>query len=442
VAEISMPYELTQRLALVWLATAAACSSRNEPVGGTGSASGAPVIAPASDAALATDAPAATGPNVLLILVDTVRADRLGVAGYKRDGASLTPNLDRFAATATRFTHAYAHAANTPKSFPTIMTSRLPSQIAFHKAFHNFPAVLDENVMLFEVLASAGLHTASFSSHFYFEPRRNVGQGVAEYDNAGALDLMGGNMDYAAPRIVPRVLARLDSLAAEHRRFAMFVHLFEPHSTYIDHPEHPVTARGEPGLVARYDYEIATDDAWIGKILDSLDRTGLAEHTVVVVLSDHGESFGAHAFEGQRAFFHGQTLYDEVLRVPLLVRIPGIPASVHDEIVGLIDVAPTIVDALGLPAQPTFTGRSLVPLARGGRLDPRDVRAEILPTPDLDDTITALVAGDGSEKIIVGAKHASTEIFDLQADPAEKKNLAPRDETRTKRLRARLEARP
>jgi arylsulfatase A-like enzyme len=416
-------------------------SSSHEPsqtAGGSGSG-GSAAPPPAADAQ-PPDASVKDGPNVVVILVDTFRADRLGVAGYKRDGGSLTPNLDRFAATATRFTHAYAHAANTPRSFPTIMTSRLPSQITFHKAFHNFPAILDENVMLFEVLAAAGLHTASFSSHFYFEPRRKAGQGVAEYDNAGALDLVAGNADYAAPRIVPKVVARLESLAAERRRFGMFVHLFEPHSTYLDHPEHPVTARGEPGLVARYDYEIATDDAWIGKILDVLDSTKLSERTVVIVLSDHGEAFGLHAFEGQRAFFHGQTLYDEVLRVPLLVRIPGVAASVRDEVVGLVDVAPTIVDALGLPPQPTFSGRSLVPLARGQALEPRDVRAEILPTPDLDDTISALITGDGTEKIITSAKHASTEVYDLRADPDEKKNLAPRDEARTKRLRARLDA--
>jgi len=414
-------------------------SSHDEPRAGSGSAP-RPELPPPSDAVVAPDVIATERPNVVVILVDTVRADRLGVAGYKRDGRSLTPHLDRFAATATRFTHAYAHASNTPRSFPTIMTSRLPSQITFHKSFHNFPAVLDDNVMLFEVLAAAGLHTASFSSHFYFEPRRKVGQGVAEYDNGGALDLVSGNADYAAPRIVPKVVARLESLATESRRFSMFVHLFEPHSTYLDHPEHPVTARGEPGLVARYDYEIATDDAWIGKILEALDRTKLSERTIVVVLSDHGEAFGLHAFEGQRAFFHGQTLYEEILRVPLLVRIPGVAPSVRDEVVGLIDVAPTIVDALGLPAQPAFTGRSLMPLARGQTLEPHDVRAEILPTPDLDDTITALVTGDGSEKIITGAKHASTEVYDLRADPDEKKNLAPRDEARTKRLRARLDA--
>jgi arylsulfatase A-like enzyme len=397
------------------------------------------VVSVAVADAQALDATPSAGPNVLVMLVDTMRADRLGVAGYRRSGTSLTPNLDAFAATATRFTHAYAQAANTPKSFPSIMTSRLPSQIAFHNAFHNFPAVLDSNVMLFEALAGAGLYTASFSSHFYFEPRRNVRQGVIEYDNAGARDLAGSNLDYAAPRVVPKAITRLESLASDRKRFAMFVHLFEAHSTYIDHPEHPVTTRGEAGLVERYDYELAIDDDWIGKLLATLDRTKLADNTVVVILSDHGEAFGTHTAGGTRAFFHGQTLYDEVLRVPLLIRVPGIAPSVSDDVVGLLDVAPTIVDAAGVPPPSTFTGRSLLPLARGRTLPPRPVRAEILPTPDLDDTVRALVTADGAEKIIVSGTHAP-EVYDLRKDAGERTNLAPRDPARLARLRALLDS--
>ncbi len=351
----------------------------------------------------------------------------------------MTPNLDRFATTATRFTHAYAHAANTPRSVPAILTSRLPSQIHFHKTFHNFPAVLDDNVTLFEVLADGGLHTISETSHFYFEPRRGIGQGFAEYDNHGALDLAGSNLDHAAPRIVPRAIERIRTLAASQTRFALFVHLFEPHSTYIEHAEHPVTQTGEAGLVARYDYEIADVDAWAGQLIDALDQTKLAANTIVIVLSDHGEAFGAHRVDGQRAFFHGQTLYDEILRVPLLVRVPGMHPSVRDEVVGLIDVAPTVVEAAGLPSVPTFTGRSLLPLMRGASLPPRDVRAEIVPTPDLNDTIRALVTGDGKEKILVSAATSTVEIYDLATDPEERKNLAAKNNARTMKLRARLD---
>jgi arylsulfatase A-like enzyme len=376
--------------------------------------------------------------NVLVIFVDTLRADRLGTSGYRRDGKSLTPNIDAFAATATRFTRAHSQGANTPRSYPSLMTSRLPSHIAFHKAFHNFPAVLDENLMLFEVLAGAGLKTIGFSSHFYFFPRRNATQGFAEFDNAEARDIAGSNTDYAAPRIVPKVVARLDELSAQKTRFAMFVHLFEPHSTYIAHPEFPTHEQGEAGLSERYDYEIAIDDQWIGKIFDELERTHLADHTVVVLVSDHGEAFGTHSAYGTRAFFHGQTLYEEILRVPLMIRIPGIAPSTRDDLVSLLDLAPTIVDTLGLAIPTSFDGRSLLPLLRGHTLEARPVLAEIQPTPDLDDTARAFITEDGAYKLILTKNGERAELYDLKADPNELKNLAATSPELVEQLRVKL----
>ena len=420
-----------------WLAVCAlavACGSRDDkPPAREGS-----TPTPAKDAQAQVRADHFDG-NVLVILVDTVRADRLGVAGYRRNGKSITPRLDAFAETATRFTRAHAHGANTPRSLPSLLTSRMPSQIAFQKSFHNFPSLLDSNVLLFEVLSAAGLRTISESSHFYFDPRRGVGQGVTAYDNSGARTLVDGNLDYAAPRIVPRVLDGLERSAKRGERFAMLVHLFEPHSTYIEHPAFPIAAKGEAGLVEKYDAEIAVVDGWVGRILDALDQHHLADRTLVVVLSDHGEAFGVHRFRGERAFFHGQTLYEEILRVPLLVRLPGTRPSVRDELVGLVDVAPTIVDALGLPAPDSFVGRSLLPALRGEAVPPRPVLAEIQPTPDIDDSIRAFVTADGSEKIIVseGGKHVET--YDLARDPDELKDLSAAEPDRVARLRAALD---
>jgi arylsulfatase A-like enzyme len=420
-------------LAAAVLLGTVACSSRGEPAQ---KHEPTPIAAEPSDAA---SPPARPGTSVLIVMIDSMRADRLGAAGYRRKGQSLTPELDAFASTATRFTRAYAHAPNTPRSFPSLVSSRLPSRVSYHQQFHNFSAVLDENVLLFEVLAAAGLHTASFSSHFYFEPRRGLAQGVVEYDNRDARDLRGSNLDHAAPRVVPRAIHRLEELARERRTFAMFVHLFEPHSTYIEHPEYPTSERGEAGLVERYDYEIAVVDGWVGKLLATLDRTGLAEDTLVVVLSDHGEAFGVHSYRGQRAFFHGQTLYDEVLRVPLLVRVPNHRPGVRDDVVGLIDVAPTILDALGLASPETFEGRTLMPLVRGERLPPRDVRAELLPTPGLDDRALALIGGDGHHKLILAGPDQRAELYDLGSDPDERKNLANRSPEVVTKLRAALE---
>lgn len=402
-------------------------------------------VHPASQGSGAAQAPAVVAPpveglDVVFILVDTMRADRLGASGYKRDGKSVTPNLDAFAQTAARFTHAYSQASNTPRSYPSIVTSRLPSQVKFHDSFHNFPAVLNENVTLPEVLASAGLHTTNISSHFYFERRRNLTQGFDEYDNAGAQSLADSNTDFAAPRITAKVVAQLEAFAAKKQRFAMFVHYFGPHSSYIEHPEFPTHQSGEAGLIERYDYEIAATDEYLGKVFETLQRTGLDRHTVVVVMSDHGEAFGTHRLgDGTRAFFHGNALYNEILRVPLLIRVPGITPLVNDNVVALLDVAPTIVDALGIAMPPSFTGRSLLPAMRGEALPSRDVRAELPVTPDWEESAQALVTGDGKSKILsFGEPRPRVEVYDLQSDPEEQHDLSKAGPQRTQDLLTRL----
>ena len=124
----------------------------------------------------------------------------------------------------------------------------------------------------------------------------------------------------------------------------------------------PPVPSGEAGLVHKYDYEIAFVDRWVGEIVDALAENGLAENTMIVLVSDHGEAFGVHRAYGQRMFFHGQTLYDELLRVPVLFVIPGIAPRKVDQPVMLIDIAPTLLATLGLAIPPAMQGRSLLPV--------------------------------------------------------------------------------
>jgi arylsulfatase A-like enzyme len=161
------------------------------------------------------------------------------------------------------------------------MTSRLPSQIAWGSDFHNFPPLNDENLTMFEVLRDAGLHTAGFASHFYFSAGRGATQGFLEFDNEGAKTIADSNTDIASPRIVPRAVARMKQLAAEKKRFAMMVHLFEPHSRYVEHEEFPIQSKGVEGLEEKYDYEIAFVDRWVGELVDGLAAAGVAGDTMV-----------------------------------------------------------------------------------------------------------------------------------------------------------------
>ena len=206
---------------------------------------------------LPTELPKTTlkgGDNVIVIFVDTLRFDRLGITGYKRDGKSLTPRIDAFAAQSVVFERAYAQASNTPRSVPSFLGSRYPSQIKVDDINKNYPQVDEDNELMFEALKKGGFKTYGMSSHFYFcdrsrypdtcegvkntdgrAMRTNAIQGADDWDNSGALPISGSNHDIAGPRIVEKTKKKLDELATAKQKFAMVVHLFEPHSTYMAH---------------------------------------------------------------------------------------------------------------------------------------------------------------------------------------------------------------
>lgn len=376
--------------------------------------------------------------NILLLFVDTLRADRLGVSGYQRDGGSLTPRLDKLATESIVFRNAYAQAPATLRSAPSFLASRYPSQLHVDREFADFPTILDSNDLLFEVLEAAGFATIGESSHFYFcdhvrlprvcadFPRRmrsNMLQGAREWDNRGAVDIGPSNRDTAGPRIVQKVRTKLGELAASKERFAMLVHLFEPHSTYMEQPGFAVTMRGEAGLAQKYDFEIAYEDKMIAEILDELDTTGLAASTIVVLLSDHGEAFGIHAIAGERMFFHGQTLYNELLHVPLMFRVPGKVPATRDDVVELVDLAPTVCDLLGIRPSPTWVGRSLRAAIDGGPLEPKAAFAELIPAPWWDHESKSMITVDGAMHVLYRVTERVWELYDLRADPEERKNV-------------------
>lgn len=388
-----------------------------------------PAVQPTTDAG-AQPAPtdggvaAAPGPrhNVLIIMVDTLRVDRLGASGYQRDGKSLTPRLDAFLAQSVWFKRTYANANNTPRSMPSFMASRYPSLVKVDKVHSKYPRVDDANDMLFEQLAAAGFHTLGETSHFYFRPERNFTQGFAAFNNDGALDIGPSNKDIAAPRIVPRVLAQLTEQAKRGAPFAMFVHLFEPHSSFMEHEGYPpVTESGTKAHARRYDYEIAFVDGYIGQILDGLEAAGLADKTIVVLMSDHGEAFGEHNFAGQ-SMFHGTNLYDEQLRVPFAFRVPGAAPRQVDTVVQLLDLAPTVADLAGAPLAASWLGRSLAPAIRGETLPERPVFAELLAYPGWEHDLKMAVSGDGAWKLVNVISQRRFELYDLAKDPGEERD--------------------
>ena len=374
--------------------------------------------------------------NILIVTIDAFRADRLGVAGYGRPpGRSLTPTLDALAARGAYFKRVWSQAPNTPRSFPSIITGRYPTDIAFDKPTVNYPNLLPANQTVFQVLAATGLKPIGIFSHFYFTADRGISRGFAEWSDDGAGTIAESNKDSASPRIVPRVIDRLKAAAARHERFVLWTHLFEPHSSYMTHKEFPTSLSGVPGLMEKYDYEIAFTDLWVKKLFDEVKALGLDKNTAIIVCADHGEAWGEH-----KQYFHGTDLFDEQTRVPLIIAIPGQKPRVINDEVELVDVAPTLLDLVGAPIPVTMRGRSLLPAIEGKPLPPAPIFAEQMPATAWPHQAAMMV--DGDHKIIHRISDRRWELYDLKRDPGEKNNLAanPAEAKLFEELRAKIVA--
>jgi arylsulfatase A-like enzyme len=372
--------------------------------------------------------------NVVIIAVDTLRADRLGAAGYRRDGKSLTPRIDALVSKGVYFTHAWAQAPHTPRSFPSLFTSRYPSAIHWDKSFSNYPRVEADNTTVFEAFHDAGYTVAGEASHFYFTAEQGITQGFDSFDNSDAKNLKDSNTDIAAPRIVPRVKTRLGELAAAKQKFVLFTHMFEPHSTYVEHEGVTYVGSGKALFEEKYDREVEFVDHYVGEIVDAVAAAGLEGSTMIVLVSDHGEAFFTHSYAGQKLGWHGSALYDDQLRVPIVFVAPGLAPRKVDSPVMLLDVAPTLLTMAGVRVPASFQGESLVDGFVGDPLPARPVHAELVPYPNMKVSLQMQVSADGKTKLIRNLTDRVTELYDLVADPGEQKNLAFDDAARARTL--------
>src|SRR5262245_21053858 len=306
-------------------------------------------------------------PNILLITLDTVRADRMGFLGSTR---GLTPALDALAKQSLVFTRAYAQAPITTVSHATILTGTYPP---FH-GVRDFGTPLPDNVpFLPEIARQAGYRTGAFVASLILDPRAGTAPGFERgfdvYDAGFRLRRPGEDryqtIERRADDVVARAIAWIgggagrvggagrsvvaqDFSPAERRTpWFAWVHLFDAHDPYD--PPRDLKARF---AAAPYDGEIAAVDRAVGALLRSV-----GPDTIVVVAGDHGEALGDHGEDT-----HGVFLYDATLHVPLIVRAPGRPAARVTSRVRLADVAPTILDAAGLRIPAPMQGESLVRL--------------------------------------------------------------------------------
>jgi choline-sulfatase len=283
---------------------------------------------------------------IVLITIDTLRADRLGAYGSR---AGLTPNLDRFAQGAARFTAAVAQVPLTLPAHATILTGLHPAR---HGIRTNDGFTLANVPTLAEALRARGFATGGFIGGYPLRASSGLSRGFDRYDD----DFL--KRSTAVERRADDVVDAAAAWIGDHASRPVFawLHLFDPHSPYTP-PEPFATAYAK----APYDGEIAYTDAAIGRFFERLSRAGLAAAAAVFIIADHGESLGEH---GERT--HGTFLYDATVHVPLLVKVPSAPARVVDAPVEAADLAPTIAELAGATMR-SVDGRSVLPLvARGG----------------------------------------------------------------------------
>jgi len=373
--------------------------------------------------------------NVLLITLDTTRADRLGCYGGK-DAA--TPNLDGLAARGTLFERAISPVPLTLPSHTSLMTGELP---AMHGVRDNGGfRVGAEKVTLAEILAARGWATAGFVSAYVLDHRWGIAQGFETYyddfDLAKFKTMSMGDIQRRGDVTVEHALRWIGERGAREKFFA-WVHLYDPHSPY-DPPE-PFASRykGHP-----YNGEIAWTDELVGRLLAGLEAQGLTERTIVAVIADHGESLGEHGEHG-----HGFFIYEPTTHVPFLLAGPyaGLAGRRIASVVENVDVAPTLLDLLGVggPEGPggrlAGQGRSLVPLL--SRHDP----PAAAPSGYSEAFYPRFHYGWSELRSIRTDRWhfieaPRPELYDLAADPGELNNLAADDRRTVAELRGRLAA--
>ncbi len=362
--------------------------------------------------------------NVVLVSIDTLRADHLGAYGY---GPPTSPNIDAFAGDAVRFDRAFAHAPSTLISHASLFTSEIPSH---HGAsYHQFQAVSPAATTLTETLSEHGYRSFAVTGGGQLASAYGLDRGFEGYEEQPHFG--------SAWR---RGLEWLDETGG--RPFFLFLHTYDVHHPYQPTPGsltmmdagyrgtlppdisvglleavnwkgRHLDAADRAHIVAAYDAGIRDVDAEFGRLIEELRRRHLYDDTLIVLVSDHGEEFMEHGIIG----WHGHTLYDELLRIPLIVKLPGRrdAGRVVDAPVRGIDLAPTILAIAGIAPPETFDGQALVPL----------------PAPDSAAYEVLLVQrepGPGEDTGARGIRTSEwmtdgTHLFDLRHDPGEQHDI-------------------
>ncbi len=366
--------------------------------------------------------------NVLFVTIDTLRAD----LGYLGNPRNLSPSLDALAKQSVVFERAYSLASYTGKSMGPLLIGKYASEL--EGGFSHFNKYTQKETFVQQRLQAAGVRTLSVQGYWYFFKDAGFERGFDVIDSSAAPKVASieGDQSSNSDEQCNAAIKLLSAPELEKQRFFMWMHLVDPHAEYAPHPEHDFGSKPRD----RYDGEVAFVDGHLGRVLAALEKLPFGARTAVVVTSDHGEAFGEHGM-----IRHGFELWEELVRVPLIVKVPGVAPRRVTARRSAIDVVPTLLDLFGLPFAPRsgsdfLSGQSLLPdlVRSAGAVDaerpvfidmargPYNAERQALIERDLKLTVS-----DGR---VLG-------LYDLAADPAEKHDLAA-DKARLQAMRAAL----
>jgi arylsulfatase A-like enzyme len=444
------------------------------------------LLTPRAQAAASNGTPpsktASPRPNVLLIVLDTVRADALSCYGGP---AGLTPRLDALAAEGTLYERAFAQASWTLPSHASLFTGLLPSA---HRTTAEHQSLDDRFTTLAKLLAEHGYRTFGYSNNLYASGRHNLAQGFQEFravpfGRTWPRELLAEQVrarlqeaDYGAEDTTRTLRRWIDEAVSSDHTFFLFANYMEAHASYgvtprrrealpqgvslgdvprswrdIDHYAAgtlSIPPRGFEHIRALYHSDVAYLDERIGELMAHLRNTGILDETLVIVTSDHGEHFGDHALFGHRF-----SLYNALLHVPLIIRYPPAfePGSREPSVVSLVDLFPTVLDVTGIQWEngPPIAGRSLLKPS-GTRYTVAELAAPLqalIPLVRLSFTFDAaprlrrLKCIQSAEAKYIWASDGQHELYDLRSDPEEQNNLIAERPEQAAALKAELEDR-
>jgi len=377
-------------------------------------------------------------PNVLFIVVDTLRWDHLGAHGaVARD---VSPNMDAFVRSGTLFERAYATAPWTRPSIGSMITGLQPSSHGGTAVDRPLP---EEAKTVAELFAERGYATSGIVSNWVIARQNGFAQGYERYlDSPAALKHRP-----SSDSVSSLAVRELDALAGADAPFLLFVHYFDPHYRYNPHPEIGWSGgtRGRiadkpsifalrdlgPSLAAEerqnlwdlYAEEVRHTDDHLTRLLDHLDALELADETIVVLVSDHGEEIFGRGYLG-----HAHSLYEELLRIPFAIRAPGLPPRRVASPVSLLALTPTLLDLAGFDTRALgFQAESLAPLMRGetpGSSPLLFAEVDYLPDKKVERTARKRALIGERFKLIRDNDTGDLELYDLERDPGETRNLS------------------